>query len=169
MRGTSCGENWVLLWWAGPCSVNLWSNFLLMHGAMLPQCILARGSPVLEPAVTMVELIVTSSKKTYANMPCFPGPLFLLFLTPRQATVDPYLLWRLPNTHRQAWLSLLWGHCSFPLGPGVHKILFVLSKILFPQSYGSSVIKSQWPSKSDSLGIPSPFAGSPGWQVFYGD
>ena len=23
------------------------------------------------------------------------------------------------------WLSFLWGHCSFPLGPGVRKILFV--------------------------------------------
>ena len=23
MGGTGCGENWVLLWWVGPCSVNL--------------------------------------------------------------------------------------------------------------------------------------------------
>ena len=37
-----------------------------------------------------------------------------------------------------------------------------------PQSYGSSVIKSHWPSKSDSLGIPSPFAGSPGWEPWRG-
>ena len=29
---------------------------------------------------------------------------------------------RLQNTHRQVWFSLLWGHCSFPLGPGVHKV-----------------------------------------------
>ena len=30
-------------------------------------------------------------------------------------------------------------------------------RVCFPQSYGSSVIKSCWPSKSYSLGIPSPW------------
>ena len=34
--------------------------------------------------------------------------------------------------------SLLWGHCSFLLGPGAHKVLFVPSKSLFPQSCVSS-------------------------------
>ena len=35
--------------------------------------------------------------------------------------------------HSQASLgSRLWGHCSFLLGPGVHKVLFVPSKSLFP-------------------------------------
>ena len=34
-------------------------------------------------------------------------------------------------THRQVWVSLLWGHCSFPLGPGAHKFLLVPSKICF--------------------------------------
>ena len=37
-----------------------------------------------------------------------------------------------------------------------------------PQSCGSSVIKSHWPSKSSSLGILSPFAGSPGWEICFG-
>ena len=36
-------------------------------------------------------------------------------LTPWHATVDPRLHRRLPDTHRQVWLSLLWGHCSFLL------------------------------------------------------
>ena len=76
-------------------------------------------------------------------------------LTPRQATVNPRLCWRLLDTHRQVWLSVLWGHCSFLLGPGAHKVLFVPSKSLFPQSCGSSVIKSHWPPKSNSLGSPS--------------
>ena len=31
------------------------------------------------------------------------------------------------------------GHCSFLLGPGVHKVLFVPSKSLFPQSCVSSM------------------------------
>ena len=42
--------------------------------------------------------------------------------------------------------------------------------LCFPQSCGSLVIKSCWPSKSDSLGIPSPFvgSGSPGWEAWHG-
>ena len=34
MGETDWGGNWVLFWWAGPCSVNLWSNFLLMGGGL---------------------------------------------------------------------------------------------------------------------------------------
>ena len=34
---------------------------------------------------------------------------------------------------RDCWTltDKLWGHCSFLLGPGVHKVLFVPSKSLF--------------------------------------
>ena len=53
--------------------------------------------------------------------------------TLQQATADPRLLWRLLDTHGQVWVSFLWGHCSFFLGPGAHKVLFVPSKNLFPQ------------------------------------
>ena len=58
--------------------------------------------------------------------------------TLQQATANPCLHWRLQDTHGQVWVSLLWGHCSFLLGPGAHKVLFVPSKSLFPQSYVSS-------------------------------
>ena len=50
--------------------------------------------------------------------------------------------------------SLLWGHCSFLLGPGVHRVLFVPSKSLFLQSCGSAVIKSHWSPESYSLEVP---------------
>ena len=76
---------------------------------------------------------------------------------PQPATVNPHLHWRLLDTHREVWGSLLWGHCSFLLGSGAHKVLFVPSKSLFPQCCGSSVIKSHWPSKSISLGVLNPF------------
>ena len=46
-------------------------------------------------------------------------------LTMWQATVDPHLHQWLPSTHRQVWLNILWGHCSFFLGPVAHKGLFV--------------------------------------------
>ena len=48
--------------------------------------------------------------------------------TLQQATTDPCFCYRLLDTHRQVWVNLLWGHCSFLLGPGVHKLLFVPSK-----------------------------------------
>ena len=90
-----------------------------------------------------------------------PGLLYSVLLTPGQATVNLCLSWRFLDTHRQAWLSFLWYYCSFLLGLGAHRVLFVPSRSLFPQSCGSSVIKSHWPSKSNSLGLLSPFAGSP--------
>ena len=55
-----------------------------------------------------------------------------------QATTEPSLCRRLLDTPGQVWVSLLWSHSSFLLGPGVHKFLFVPSKSLFPQSCVSS-------------------------------
>ena len=40
--------------------------------------------------------------------------------------------------------------------------------LCFPQSHGSPIIKRLWPSRSDSLGIPSPFVRSPGWEAWHG-
>ena len=61
--------------------------------------------------------------------------------TPQQATINPRLCQRLLDTHGQVWVSLLWSHFSFILGPGAHKVLFVPSKSLFPQSCsGSSMV-----------------------------
>ena len=36
------------------------------------------------------------------------------------------------------------------------------------QSCVSSVITSHWPPKSNSLGVLSPFARSPGWEIYCG-
>ena len=56
----------------------------------------------------------------------------------QQATTDTYPCQRLLDTHRQVWVTLLCGHCSFLLGPSAHKVLFVPSESLFPQSGVSS-------------------------------
>ena len=85
--------------------------------------------------------------------------------TSQKATVDPHLCQRLLDTHRQIWVSLLWDHSAFLLGPGAHNILFVCSRSLFPQFCGSSITKSHWPSKSNALGVLSPFAISPSWEI----
>ena len=66
------------------------------------------------------------------------GLLYSVPLTPQQATINPGFCWRLLDTHRQVQLSLLCDHASFLLGPGAHKVLFLPSKSLFPQSCVSS-------------------------------
>ena len=71
-------------------------------------------------------------------------------------------LWPMPpletlDTHGQVWVSLLWGHCSFLLGPGAHKVLFVPSKSLFPQSCvssGSSMVGLMATSSKRAYAIP---------------
>ena len=76
---------------------------------------------------------------------------------PAAATTDPRLCWRLLDTHRQVWVSLLWGHCSFLLDPGAHNILFVPSKSLFPQSSvrsGSSRMALMATSSKRAYAIP---------------
>ena len=51
-----------------------------------------------------------------------------------------------PETPVHSWASLdlfLMGHCSFLLGPGAHKLLFLSSKSMFPQlcvSSGGSMV-----------------------------
>ena len=117
--------------------------------------------------VAVTATMVTSFKKTYASMLQLLGMLYSVPVTPQLATVNPQLPWRLLDTHRQVWLSLLWGH-FFLLGPGPHKFLFAPSKSLLPQSCGSSVTKSHWPSKSNSLRVLSPFARPPGCKNCYG-
>ena len=91
-------------------------------------------------------------------------------LTLQQANTDPRLSWR------HSGLRTLTGHFgSVSCGVTapfswvlVHKVLFVPSKSLFPQACVSSGIKSHWLPKSNSLGVVSPFARSPGWEICCG-
>ena len=116
---------------------------------------------------SMVGLMTTSKAYSKGGLPrlLLPVPHFFWW-----APADPCLHRRLFNTCRWFWSSLLWGHCSFPLGLGAHETLFVpfKSEVCFPQSCRSPIIKSCWPSRSDSLGIPSPLVGSPGWEAWHG-
>ena len=48
--------------------------------------------------------------------------------TLQQAMTNPLFCWRLLDTHGKVWVSFLWGHCSFFLSPGAHKVVFVPSK-----------------------------------------
>ena len=77
--------------------------------------------------------------------------------TLQQATTDPQLWQRFPDTHGQVWVSLLWGHCFFLLGPLLHKVLFVPPKSLFPQSCvssGGSMVGLMGTSSKKAYAIP---------------
>ena len=72
--------------------------------------------------VEVLKIMVTSFKRSHAALLHSVPP------TLQQATADPRLRQRLLDIHRQVWVSLLWGHCPFLLGPGAHEVLFVPSK-----------------------------------------
>ena len=98
-----------------------------------------------------MKLMATSFKRSHASTATLSAP------TLQQATAKPCLCQRRQDTHRQVWVSFLWGHCSFLLGPGAHKILFVPSKSLFPQSCvssGGSVVGLMVTSSKGAYVIP---------------
>ena len=99
-----------------------------MAGAVFPPCCLTWSQTMVEA----MKIMGTAFKRSHDAL------LHSVPLTLQQATTDPVFCQRLLDTHRQVWASLLWGHCSFLLGPGAHKVLFVPFKSLFPQSYVSS-------------------------------
>ena len=99
----------------------------------------------------VMKIMVASFKRSHAGTAAFSA------FDPAAATADPRLHWRLLDTHGQVWVSLFWGHCSFLLGPSEHKILFVPSKSLFPQSCvssGSSVVYLMVTSSNKAYAIP---------------
>ena len=88
-------------------------------------------------------------------MPSLLGPLLPVPLTPQQSTVDPHICQRLPNTHRQVWLSLSWRHCSFLMDPRSLGFVCALQDSLCPQACGISLIpltfNVRFPGDSQSL------------------
>ena len=90
--------------------------------------------------------MATSFKWSHAGTTALSAPSL------QKATTNPRLHWTWLDTHRQVWVSLFWGHCSFLLGPGTQKLLFVPPKSLFPQSYlssGGSLVGMGFDSKCD--------------------
>ena len=80
---------WVLFWWAGPCSVKLQSNFLLMGGAVFPPCYLPGAKLWLRwwrwwwpPSKDPMHVLLQSMPPTL-----------------QQATTDPWPRRRLLDTH----------------------------------------------------------------------
>ena len=109
-----------------------------MGGDVFPPCCFAWGQTMYSCGNNS-KVMAISFKRT------LPTLLYSVPLTLHQATVEPCLHWRLLDTHRQVWFSILWGHCSFLLAPGVHKVLFVPSNSLFSQYVNPTGLQSQIP------------------------
>ena len=127
-----------------------------MGRAVFPPCCLTWDQ-------IMVELMATSFKRS-----CVPTAV----LSSADPAAGHHQLMPLPETPGYSQVkseSVCWGD-TYPFSwvPSVHKVLVVPSKSLFPQSCVSSVIKSHWPPKSNSLGSLSLFARSPGWEICCG-
>ena len=78
---------------------------------------------------------------------------------------QPMPLQETPGHSQASMAQFVVGSLLLSPGSWCAQVLFLLSRSLFPQSCGNSIIKSHWPSKSYSLevlGVLSPFAGSLG-------
>ena len=62
--------DWVLFWWAGPCSVNLYSNFLLMGRAVFPPCCVTWGQTIVE----VMKIMATSFKRSHTPTAALSAP-----------------------------------------------------------------------------------------------
>ena len=119
-----------------------------MGEPVFPSCFLTWGQTMVE----IMKLMVTSFQRQ-ALLPSVTLTLHQATMT-HTSTKDSW-------THRQVWVSVLWGQCSFLLVPGAHEVLFVPSKCLFPQSYVSSagsVVGLMATSSKGAYAIPRSFA-----------
>ena len=116
-------------WWKRLTEKKL--GLVLIGGAMLSKSLIqfsvdGRGcvpSLLFTWGQTMVEVMKIMSTPS-------KGPMHACYTQCPQPCSMPHRLHRsLLDTHGQVWVSLLWGHCFFLLGPGAHKILFVPSNI----------------------------------------
>ena len=135
-------------------------------GSAPPVSCLVWGNPALGSVSSMVGLMVTS-KRAYAKGSlkdsCSHAPV------PMASHCQTTLHGRPSNTKRRsgsvscgviapfAWVMVHARFCLWPPKPP-----------LFPLVLGSPIIKSCWPSKSNSLGIHSPFFRSPAWEPWHG-
>ena len=107
-----------------------------MGEAVFPPCCLTRDQTM----VKVMKIMATSFKRSHAHTTALNAP------DPAVGHPWPMPLLETPG-HSQASLghSLVGGgHCSFLLGPGTYKFLFVPSRSLFLQScasFGSSMVR----------------------------
>ena len=105
---------------------------------------------------TMVEvmnIMVTSFKRSHACTATLSAP------NSAAGHHQPMPLLETPGHSRASLISLLWGHCSFLLGPGAHKVSLqfsrsVVSDSLRPHGLQPTRLLCPWdfPGKSTGVG-----------------
>ena len=146
--------SWWRDWLSGKLSLVLMSRAMLSKSliqffvggqAVFPLCCLTWGKTMVE----VMKIMVTSSKRSQACTAALS--------TPNSVAGHrwPTPLLETPGHSRASLGQSLVGSHSFLLGPGVHNILFVPSKSLFPQSCvscGGSMVRlmaTSWNVKSN--------------------
>ena len=101
-----------------------------------------------------------------------PGLLLPVLPSLKWATADPGVCRRPSKNCRHVCFILLWDHCDTPFPWVLFHIRFCLCSLrmesLFPPVLWKSYSQILLPSRSSSLGIPSPFVGSPGREAWCG-
>ena len=107
----------------------------------------------------MVGVMVTF-QRAYARTVVIRAP------NPVAATVSPRFCRRLLDTPGQVWLSLLWGSLLLSLGSWfAQDFVCALHESVSPVLWKVMIKSHQAPV---SLGLLSPFAGFPGWEICCG-
>ena len=123
------------------------TQFSVDEWGCVPSLLFTWGQTMVE----VMKIMVTSFKRSHACTATLSAP------NPAAVHGQPTSLLETPG-HSQASLgSLLWGHCSFLLGPSVHRVLFMPSKNLFPLSCvhsGSSMVGLMATSSKRAYAIP---------------
>ena len=120
--GRDWGGNWILFWWT------MHSKFLIQLSVDDLCCYLTWGQTI----VDVIKIMVTSFKRSHAYIVILRDP------NPAAGHCRPTSPPETPGSLQASLGHLLWGYCSFLLGPAAHKVLSVSSKSLFPQSYVGS-------------------------------
>ena len=76
--------------------------------------------------VEVMKIMVASFKRPHACTAALSAP------TLQQGITDSCFHQGLLYTHREVWVSFLWGHCSFLLCPGVYRDVCVLHESVSP-------------------------------------
>ena len=152
MGGTGGVKTSFLLWWAGLCLVKLELSADESGCAFSLLDVWPKATQPWGSLGSMVKLMATS-KRAYAKRK-LPGLLCQhpcpcsRTLPTHASTGDPQSQAGLAQSCRVSvpfsWVLVCTGFC------------LCSPRICFPQTCGSSVVKSRCPSKSDSLGLPVP-------------
>ena len=157
---------WALsLWWAGPCLGG--AHCLLMSGAVFPLCCLFGPRQPSTGAYRLLDRAndgFQESSHQWAVLRIAVASVFVLTVihchpSPLQETLQ----------HLQTGLvQLPVGSLLLSLGSWYDCVCALqASSLCLTRFCGSPAVKSCWPLRSDSLGIPSSITRHPGWESWH--